>query len=54
MEEARAAGLSLPIAEAVERLWEVVLEEAGPDSDLTSVIKPIEQAAGVVVESPGS
>lgn len=49
LEEAKAAGLSLEIAEAVERLWEVVLRETGADSDFTSVIKPIEEAAGVTV-----
>ncbi|WNG82432.1 NAD(P)-dependent oxidoreductase [Mycobacterium sp. ITM-2016-00316] len=49
VEEAKAAGLSLEIAEAVERLWEVVLRETGADSDFTSVIKPIEEAAGVTV-----
>jgi 3-hydroxyisobutyrate dehydrogenase-like beta-hydroxyacid dehydrogenase len=52
VEEAKAAGLSLEIAEAVERLWEVVLRETGADSDFTSVIKPIEKAAGVVVGGP--
>jgi 3-hydroxyisobutyrate dehydrogenase-like beta-hydroxyacid dehydrogenase len=52
VEEAKAAGLSLEIAEAVERVWEVVLRETGADSDFTSVIKPIEKAAGVVVEGP--
>lgn len=49
LEEAKAVGLSLEIAEAVERLWEVVLRETGADSDFTSVIKPIEEAAGVTV-----
>ena len=37
------------VAEAVGRLWEVVIREMGPESDFTSAIKPIEQAAGVVV-----
>ncbi|OHV06371.1 oxidoreductase [Mycobacterium talmoniae] len=49
VEEAKELGLSMEIAEAVARLWEVVLREAGPDSDFTSVIKPIERAAGVIV-----
>jgi 3-hydroxyisobutyrate dehydrogenase-like beta-hydroxyacid dehydrogenase len=49
LEEAKALGLSMEVAEAVGRLWEVVIREMGADSDFTSAIKPIEQAAGVVV-----
>jgi 3-hydroxyisobutyrate dehydrogenase-like beta-hydroxyacid dehydrogenase len=49
LEEMRAQGLSMEVAEAVGRLWEVVIREMGPESDFTSAIKPIEQAAGVVV-----
>jgi 3-hydroxyisobutyrate dehydrogenase-like beta-hydroxyacid dehydrogenase len=49
LEEAEALGLSMEVAEAVGRLWEVVIREMGAESDFTSAIKPIEQAAGVVV-----
>jgi 3-hydroxyisobutyrate dehydrogenase-like beta-hydroxyacid dehydrogenase len=49
LEEAGALGLMMEVAQAVGRLWEVVLDEMGPESDFTSVIKPIERAAGVVV-----
>ena len=49
LEEAKALGMSLEVAEAVGRLWETVMREMGPDSDFTSAIKPIEKAAGVVV-----
>ena len=49
LEEARALGVPMEVAEAVGRLWEIVLREIGPDSDFTSAIKPIERAAGVVV-----
>jgi 3-hydroxyisobutyrate dehydrogenase-like beta-hydroxyacid dehydrogenase len=49
LEEARSLGLSLEVAEAVGRLWEVVIREMGAESDFTTAIKPIEQAAGVVV-----
>jgi hypothetical protein len=49
LEEMRAQGLSMEVAEAVGRLWEVVIAEMGAESDFTSAIKPIEQAAGVVV-----
>jgi len=51
LEEAKALGLSMEVAEAVGRLWEVVIREMGAESDFTSAIKPIEQAAGVVVGS---
>jgi 3-hydroxyisobutyrate dehydrogenase-like beta-hydroxyacid dehydrogenase len=49
LEEARSLGLSMEVAEAVGRLWEVVIRDMGAESDFTSAIKPIEQAAGVVV-----
>jgi 3-hydroxyisobutyrate dehydrogenase-like beta-hydroxyacid dehydrogenase len=49
LDEMRSLGLSMEVAEAVGRLWEVVIRDMGPDSDFTSAIKPIERAAGVVV-----
>jgi 3-hydroxyisobutyrate dehydrogenase-like beta-hydroxyacid dehydrogenase len=49
LEEMKSLGLSMEVAEAVGRLWEVVIRDMGPESDFTSAIKPIEQAAGVVV-----
>jgi 3-hydroxyisobutyrate dehydrogenase-like beta-hydroxyacid dehydrogenase len=49
LDEARALGMSMEVAEAVGRLWEVVIREMGAESDFTSAIKPIEAAAGVVV-----
>ena len=49
LEEAKSLGMSMEVAEAVGRLWEVVIREMGAESDFTSAIKPIEQAAGVVV-----
>ena len=49
LDEMKSLGLSMEVAEAVGRLWEVVIREMGPESDFTSAIKPIEQAAGVVV-----
>jgi 3-hydroxyisobutyrate dehydrogenase len=50
LNEAKALGLPLEIAETVERIWEQTLRDEGPDSDFTSVIKPMEKAAGVIVE----
>jgi 3-hydroxyisobutyrate dehydrogenase-like beta-hydroxyacid dehydrogenase len=52
--EAKALGVSMEVAEAVARLWEVVIDELGPESDFTAAMKPIEQAAGIVVGGPAS
>ncbi len=49
LEEAKALGLSTQIADAVATVWETTLAEEGAESDFTSVIKPIEEAAGVIV-----
>jgi len=49
LEEMKSLGLSMEVAEAVGRLWEVVIRDMGPESDFTTAIKPIEQAAGVIV-----
>jgi 3-hydroxyisobutyrate dehydrogenase-like beta-hydroxyacid dehydrogenase len=49
LDEMRALGLSMEVAEAVGRLWETVIRDMGAESDFTAAIKPIEQAAGVVV-----
>ncbi len=49
LEEMRSLGLSMEVAEAVGRLWEVVIRDMGAESDFTCAIQPIEQAAGVVV-----
>ncbi len=53
LEEMKALGLSMEVAEAVGRLWEVVIRDMGAESDFTSAIKPIEKAAGVVVGGKG-
>lgn len=49
---AEATSLDLPVAmaEAVQGIWEQTLHAEGPDSDFTSVIKPMERTAGVIVE----
>jgi 3-hydroxyisobutyrate dehydrogenase-like beta-hydroxyacid dehydrogenase len=49
LDQAKMLGVSVEVAEAVARLWEVVIDELGPESDFTAAIKPIEQAAGAVV-----
>ena len=50
IEEAKALGLPTELADAVARVWESTLASQGADSDFTTVVKPIEAAAGVVVE----
>jgi len=53
LEEMKSLGLSMEVAEAVGRLWEMVIREMGAESDFTTAIKPIEKAAGVVVGGKG-
>ena len=53
LEEMKSLGLSMEVAEAVGRLWEVVIRDEGAESDFTAAIKPIEKAAGVVVGGTG-
>ncbi|WP_179475016.1 NAD(P)-dependent oxidoreductase [Mycolicibacterium vinylchloridicum] len=50
LEEAAALGIPSEVAAAVGRLWETVMSEEGAESDFTSAIKPLEAAAGVVVD----
>ncbi|RAV07190.1 NAD(P)-dependent oxidoreductase, partial [Mycolicibacterium sp. GF69] len=50
LEEAKALGLPTELAEAVARVWESTMRIEGADSDFTAVVKPLEAAAGVVVE----
>ncbi|TMS50548.1 NAD(P)-dependent oxidoreductase [Mycobacterium sp. DBP42] len=50
LDEATALGLPVEMAETVQRVWEQTLRAEGPESDFTSVVKPMEQAAGVIVE----
>jgi len=49
LDEARALGVPAEIAETTARLWEAVARDEGADSDFTTVIKPLERAAGVTV-----
>jgi len=49
----KSLGLSMEVAEAVGRLWEVIIRDQGAESDFTAAIKPIEKAAGVVVGGKG-
>jgi 3-hydroxyisobutyrate dehydrogenase-like beta-hydroxyacid dehydrogenase len=49
LDEMKSLGLKMEVAEAVARLWDVVIRDMGAESDFTTAIKPIEKAAGVVV-----
>lgn len=50
LDEAKSMGLDTTLAGAIAALWESTLAAEGPDSDFTSIVKPIEAAAGVVIE----
>src|ERR1700733_9057801 len=49
LEEAKHLGVPVEVAETTGRVWEAVARDEGPDSDFTTVIKPLEKAAGVIV-----
>jgi 3-hydroxyisobutyrate dehydrogenase len=54
LQEADALGLPTDLATAVSALWETVLREEGDESDFTTVLKPLEARAGVVIDGrPG-
>lgn len=50
LEEAHSLGLPTQVADAVAALWESTMDSQGPGSDFTSIVKPLEEAAGVVVD----
>src|SRR6201988_5320584 len=54
VEEMRQLGLSMEVAEAVGRLWEVIIRDQGAESDFTEAIKPIEKKAGGIVGGKGA
>lgn len=49
LDEAKALGVPVDVAETICRLWEAAALDQGADSDFTAVIKPFENAAGVTV-----
>lgn len=54
LEEAQTLGVPAQVAETIGRLWEATARDQGPESDFTTVVKPLEKAAGVTVgHSPG-
>ncbi|WP_371747074.1 NAD(P)-dependent oxidoreductase [Mycolicibacterium sp. YH-1] len=50
LEEAHSLGLPTQVADAVAALWESTMDTQGPGSDFTSIVKPLEEAAGVVID----
>lgn len=51
LDEAKALGVPVDVAETIGRVWDATAADQGPDSDFTTVIKPFEKAAGVTVGS---
>lgn len=49
LDEARELGVPTEVAATIGRLWETAAADQGPDADFTTVIKPLEKAAGVTV-----
>jgi 3-hydroxyisobutyrate dehydrogenase-like beta-hydroxyacid dehydrogenase len=49
LDEAKALGVPVDVAETIARLWESAASDQGSDSDFTTVIRPFEKAAGVTV-----
>lgn len=50
LDEAASLGMPVEMAQTVRRIWEETLRAEGAESDFTSVIKPMEKAAGVTVK----
>ncbi len=49
LDEAEALGVPTDVAATICRLWEQTAVDQGVESDFTTVIKPLERAAGVTV-----
>ena len=52
LSEAKALGVPVQTCEAVAALLKLTCDELGPETDITTVIQPIEKRAGVEVRSP--
>jgi 3-hydroxyisobutyrate dehydrogenase-like beta-hydroxyacid dehydrogenase len=50
--EAKALGVPMEIIESVARLFQLTCDEFGPDSDITAIVQPVENRAGVKVRAP--
>jgi 3-hydroxyisobutyrate dehydrogenase-like beta-hydroxyacid dehydrogenase len=55
LSEAKALGVPMEVISAVAKLLQQACDEIGPDSDLTTIVQPVERRAGVEVRAgPGS
>jgi 3-hydroxyisobutyrate dehydrogenase-like beta-hydroxyacid dehydrogenase len=50
--EAKALGVPMDVIEAVARLLQLTCDELGPDKDITAIVQPLENRAGVKVRAP--
>jgi 3-hydroxyisobutyrate dehydrogenase-like beta-hydroxyacid dehydrogenase len=50
--EAQALGVPMPIIETVAALLKLTCEELGADKDVTAIVQPVENRAGVKVRAP--
>jgi 3-hydroxyisobutyrate dehydrogenase-like beta-hydroxyacid dehydrogenase len=49
--EAKALGIPINVIEAVAALLKLTCDELGPEKDVTQMVQPIEQRAGVEVRA---
>src|SRR5579872_5800533 len=52
LSEAKALGVPVQVIEAVAALLKLTCDELGADKDLTTIVQPLEQRAGVEVRDP--
>jgi 3-hydroxyisobutyrate dehydrogenase-like beta-hydroxyacid dehydrogenase len=52
LSESTALGVPTQVIEAVARLLQITCDELGSDTDLTSVVRPVEKRAGAEVRAP--
>jgi 3-hydroxyisobutyrate dehydrogenase-like beta-hydroxyacid dehydrogenase len=50
--EAKALGIPIQVIEAVAAILKLTCDELGPDKDITQIVQPLEQRAGVEVRAP--
>ena len=53
MEEAEAMGVPMWVGSAVRQVWAYTLNRHGPDTDFTTIIKTLEEWAGVEAKPRG-
>jgi 3-hydroxyisobutyrate dehydrogenase-like beta-hydroxyacid dehydrogenase len=52
--EAKELGVPMEIIESVARLFQLTCDEFGPDADITAIVQPVENRAGVKVRAPSA